>query len=428
MSGAEKRQRPRGTEKRQRPRGTRALEALNFTMADVQDGLGPFLSVFLQSKGWSLGAIGSVMTAGGIVGMLATTPGGALVDATKRKRSIVVVGCSMILLASALLWWSPTLPGVIAAQVMTALAAAALGPALSGITLGLVRQAGFDHQIARNQVGSHAGNVVAAALAGLLGWKFGFGAVFVLTGCFGVLAIISVLMIPRDAIDHRAARGMAEAEDDHGTHVSGWSVLLTCKPLLVLAAALALFHLGNAAMLPLYGMAVVAAHQGDPNALTATTIIVAQSTMVLASLLAMRLIRVRGHWWVLLLTFLALPLRGLIAASVIHTWGVFPVQILDGVGAGLQSVAVPALVAHLLQGTGRVNVGQGAVMTMQGVGAALSPALGGWIAQAFGYRAAFMLLGGISLLSLALWVGMRKHLVTAKRDGAPEEPVPPLPA
>ncbi|MCW0457453.1 MFS transporter [Xanthomonas sacchari] len=399
-----------GAEKRQRPRGTRALEALNFTMADVQDGLGPFLSVFLQSKGWSLGAIGSVMTAGGIVGMLATTPGGALVDATKRKRSIVVVGCSMILLASALLWWSPTLPGVIAAQVMTALAAAALGPALSGITLGLVRQAGFDHQIARNQVGSHAGNVVAAALAGLLGWKFGFGAVFVLTGCFGVLAIISVLMIPRDAIDHRAARGMAEAEDDHGTHVSGWSVLLTCKPLLVLAAALALFHLGNAAMLPLYGMAVVAAHQGDPNALTATTIIVAQSTMVLASLLAMRLIRVRGHWWVLLLTFLALPLRGLIAASVIHTWGVFPVQILDGVGAGLQSVAVPALVAHLLQGTGRVNVGQGAVMTMQGVGAALSPALGGWIAQGFGYRAAFLLLGGISLLSLALWVGMRKHL------------------
>ncbi|MBB5886790.1 MFS transporter [Xanthomonas sp. LMG 8992] len=417
-----------GAEKRLRPRGTRALEALNFTMADVQDGLGPFLSVFLQSKGWSLGAIGSVMTAGGIVGMLATTPGGALVDATKRKRSIVVVGCSMILLASALLWWSPTLPGVIAAQVMTALAAAALGPALSGITLGLVRQAGFDHQIARNQVGSHAGNVVAAALAGLLGWKFGFGAVFALTGCFGVLAIASVLMIPRDAIDHRAARGMAEAGEENGEHVSGWSVLLTCKPLLVLAAALALFHLGNAAMLPLYGMAVVAAHQGDPNALTATTIIVAQATMVLVSLLAMRLIRVRGHWWVLLLTFLALPLRGLIAASFIHTWGVFPVQILDGVGAGLQSVVVPALVAHLLQGTGRVNVGQGAVMTMQGVGAALSPALGGWIAQVFGYRAAFMLLGGISLLSLALWVGMRKHLVTAKQGRTAAEPVPPLPA
>ncbi|MEB1529159.1 MFS transporter [Xanthomonas sp. WHRI 7945] len=411
-----------------RLRGTRALEALNFTLADVQDGLGPFLSVFLQSKGWSVAAIGSVMSVGGIAGMLATTPGGALVDATRRKRSIVVVGCTLILLASALLWWAPSFAGVVAAQVMTALAAAALGPALSGITLGLVRQAGFDHQIARNQVGSHAGNVVAAALAGLLGWKFGFGAVFALTGCFGVLAIASVLLIPRDAIDHRAARGLADAGTHGADRASGWSVLLTCKPLLVLATALALFHLGNAAMLPLYGMAVVAAHQGDPSALTATTIIVAQATMVVVSLLAMRLIRVRGHWWVMLLTFLALPLRGLIAASLIHSWGVFPVQILDGIGAGLQSVVVPALVARLLQGTGRVNVGQGAVMTVQGIGAALSPALGGWIAQDFGYRAAFLLLGGISLLSLALWVGFRKQLLQVAGVPAADVAAAPAPA
>lgn len=411
-----------------RPRGTRALEALNFTMADVQDGLGPFLSVFLQSKGWSVAAIGSVMSVGGIAGMLATTPGGALVDATRRKRSIVVVGCSLILLASALLWWAPSFAGVVTAQVMTALAAAALGPALSGITLGLVRQAGFDHQIARNQVGSHAGNVVAAALAGLLGWKFGFGAVFALTAGFGILAIVSVLLIPRDAIDHRAARGLADAGAHGGDHASGWSVLLTCKPLLVLALALALFHLGNAAMLPLYGMAVVAAHQSDPSALTATTIIVAQATMVVASLLAMRLIRVRGHWWVMLLTFLALPLRGLIAASLVHSWGVFPVQILDGVGAGLQSVVVPALVARLLQGTGRVNVGQGAVMTVQGIGAALSPALGGWIAQDFGYRTAFLLLGGVSLLSLALWVGFRKQLLQVAGVPAKDVAAAPAPA
>ena len=56
---------------------------------------------------------------------------------------------------------------------------------------------------------------------------------------------------------------------------------------------------------------------------------------------------------------------------------------LDGVGAGLQSVAVPGLVARILNGTGRVNVGQGAVMTVQGLGASLSPAIGGWMAQAW---------------------------------------------
>ena len=49
------------------------------------------------------------------------------------------------------------------------------------------------------------------------------------------------------------------ATADANAKVGGLTVLLECKPLLILAAALACFHLGNGAMLPLYGMAVVAA-------------------------------------------------------------------------------------------------------------------------------------------------------------------------
>jgi MFS family permease len=86
------------------------------------------------------------------------------------------------------------------------------------------------------------------------------------------------------------------------------------------------------------------------------------------------------------------------------------VQILDGIGAGLQSVAVPALVVHLLQGTGRVNVGQGAVATAQGIGAALSPILGGVLAQRFGYASALVVLGCVSMGSLALWLFHASHL------------------
>jgi MFS family permease len=157
-------------------------------------------------------------------------------------------------------------------------------------------------------------------------------------------------------------------------------------------------------MLPLYGLAVVAAHQGDPSAFTAQTIVVAQLVMVVAACFANRLIRRIGYWGVILITFLALPLRGIVAAMFINAWGVWPVQALDGIGAGLQSVAVPALVVRLLQGTGRVNVGQGVVMTVQGIGAALSPALGGVLAQRFGYASAFLVLGAVSTGSLALWL------------------------
>lgn len=43
-------------------------------------------------------------------------------------------------------------------------------------------------------------------------------------------------------------------------------------------------------------------------------------------------------------------------------------------------------------------------MTVQGIGAALSPALGGVLAQRFGYASAFLVLGSVSTGSLALWL------------------------
>ncbi|SAL27091.1 major facilitator transporter [Caballeronia choica] len=399
----------------------RALELLNFFMADVQAGIGPFLGVFLQARGWGTDVIGTVMTIGGIAGVFASSPAGALVDATRHKRAVIVIAGVMTTLASGLLWISHAYWTVAASQVATAVTGAALGPAMAGITLGIVRQRGFDRQFGRNQVANHAGNVAGAALSGWLGWRFGFGAVFALSAVFGVLTVIAVSMIRRDAIDHDSARGLdsgarSDAHDDPDT--KGLRILLHCRPLLLLAASLLLFHLGNAAMLPLYGMAVVASHQADPSAFTAETIVIAQGVMVVAALVASRLIRWRGYWWVILATFLALPLRGVIAASLMTPWGVWPVQALDGIGAGLQSVAVPALVVRLMQGTGRVNVAQGVVMTVQGVGAALSPALGGVLAHRFGYSSAFLVLGAVSVGSLALWLCFKTSLRHACRVDA----------
>jgi MFS family permease len=396
------------TDKAAKP-GIRALECLSFFMADVQAGMGPFLGVFLLARGWHTGAIGAVMTLGGGVGMFATAPAGAVVDATHRKRLLVVASSIFTVLASAVLLLSSAMPVVAFSQIATALAGAVLGPALAGITLGMVRKVAFDRQFGRNQAINHAGNGVGAALSGVLGWRFGFVAVFALAALFAVFAIISVWLIPAKAIDDRAARGW-ETADTHEDKVSGFRVLLTCKPLLILSFALLLFHLGNAAMLPLYGMAVVTAHQGNPALFTALTIVVAQTVMVAMSIFAIRWMRLYGHWFVILLTFIALPIRGVIAAYFIKSWGVWPVQALDGVGAGLQSVAVPAMVATLLQGTGRVNVGQGAVMSMQGIGASLSPLLGGVVAEALGYRATFLLLGAIAVGSLVLWCGNGRAL------------------
>lgn len=396
-------------------RATRALCALNFFMADMQAGIGPFLGVFLQQRGWQPGAIGSVMTAGGVAGMLMTVPAGAFIDHTARKRWVVVITGICTVLASFLILWSQAGWVVTVSQVATAIAGAAIGPAVAGITLGVVRQRGFNAQNGRNQAWNHAGNMVGAALSGWLGFRYGMPAIFFLAALFGVFAIVSVLTIPERTIDHRAARGLEGPHDgkaapaDEG-QAQGLRTLLQNRPLLILATALACFHLGNGAMLPLYGLAVVGAGKGNAAMFTALTVVVAQAVMIVTALAAMRLSATRGYWLVMLVSFASLPLRGLIAGSVIDSWGVWPVQALDGIGAGLQSVAVPGLVACLLDGTGRVNVGQGAVMTVQGLGASLSPAIGGWLAQLFGYQLAFYVLGGFALASLALWIGFATML------------------
>lgn len=390
-------------------------------MADVQAGIGPFLGVFLVAHGWQSGSIGSVMTIGGIAGMVMMAPAGAFIDETTHKRTcVIVLGictvlASMIILVSQLFWV------VALSQVATAIAGAAIGPALNGITLGIVRQAGFNRQNGYNQAFNHAGNLVGAGLSGWLGWMFGLTAVFWLSAIFGVLTIISVLMIPPDAIDDDEARGatlaavgpQGEMEPTRHRKPSGFKVLAESKPLLILAAALALFHLGNGAMLPLFGLAVVSAGHADPAGFVALTVVVAQGTMIITSLIAMHMAERRGQWLVLLVSFLSLPIRGFVAAHLITSWGVYPVQLLDGIGAGLQSVAVPTLVARILNGTGRINVGQGVVMMMQGVGASLSPAIGGWLAQEIGYGTMFTILGSFAFGSIALWVGFHGVLRVA---------------
>src|SRR5437762_1378389 len=59
-------------------RPARALDAMNFFLADVRDGLGPYLAVYLLAvHHWDQESTGLVLSLGGIAGLLAQTPAGA---------------------------------------------------------------------------------------------------------------------------------------------------------------------------------------------------------------------------------------------------------------------------------------------------------------------------------------------------------------
>jgi MFS family permease len=380
------------------------LLAVNFFMADMQSGIGPFVGVFLLERGWAAGMIGTALAIGNIAGMLIATPAGGLIDTSRYKRAWVIVpGVAVVAASSIILLWQ-NFWAVAASQIATSIAGAAIVPAVTGVTLGIVGQRGFNRQNGRNQAFNHAGNMVGAAASGLLGWQFGYFAVFLLAALFGAVTVACVLMIPSASIDDRRARGVKE--DDPESQPSGLTVLLRHKPLLVLGLALAIFHLGNAAIVPLYGMSATSDGKANGPGFVATIIVIAQGIMVVTSIVGMRVAEKRNYWLILLISFLVLPLRGILAFFFTGWWGVVPVEILDGVGIGLQGVAVPGMVARSLYGTGRINLAQGAVITVQGAGAAFSPALGGWIAQWIGFSPTFLVLGALGLLAAGTWVAL----------------------
>jgi MFS family permease len=108
-----------------------------------------------------------------------------------------------------------------------------------------------------------------------------------------------------------------------------------------------------------------------------------------------------------LVGFLILPLRGWLYTFSDNQFWLLAVQTLDGVGAGLFGALFPIIVADLMRGTGRYNVAQGAILTAQGIGAALSTTLAGVVVVHAGYSAAFLTLAAVALAgALVFFVGM----------------------
>jgi MFS family permease len=61
------------------------LNSLNFLVAAMQTGFGPFLSVYLTAHLWNPEDIGFALSLGTVAAMAAQVPAGALVDAVASK-------------------------------------------------------------------------------------------------------------------------------------------------------------------------------------------------------------------------------------------------------------------------------------------------------------------------------------------------------
>ena len=384
----------------------RGLDWLNFFIANVQTGFGPFISVYLTAKAWPQTDIGVVLTVSSLVSLAGQFPSGVLVDAMASKRlaaaiAIVAIGGTALILS---LW--PIFPLVLLAEVLHGVASCLLGPAIAAISIGLVEEGFASRRFARNASFASVGNGIAAALMGACGRLLSNQAVFFLTAALTVPALLSLRWIRTADIDPLRARGSAPKNRSNRPAMRLADVLEN-RNLLIFGGCMMMFHLGNAAMLPLVGSVVTIHSNQWATVLIAACIVVPQIVVAVSSPWVGRKAEAWGRKPLLLLGFAAVPIRGVLFAVIVSPWLLVVVQLLDGLSAAVFGVLLPVVVADTTQRSGHFNASLGAIGTATGIGASLSPGIAGFVISDFGSAAAFLLLASFAALgAVMIWAVM----------------------
>ena len=393
-------------------RSLNGLDSLNFLMADVRDGVGPFLSVYLKGGlHWGAGDIGIAIAVSSMVGAICQIPAGLIVDSVRAKRALVVLSGLVVAAGCLSIALFPNFYLVIGSQAVLGAASAIIPPALAAISLGLVGPVRFPARISRNEGFNHGGNFSAALLAGLIAQRFGYQWIFFLVCISAMGSAWAVGMIRTNEIDHVVARGGAIGQEDDISRTAASSQrntrplaiadLFRRKDLIIFLVSVIFFHFGNAAMLPMAGQVLAKTHPGADISALGACIIAAQLVMVgVAAAVGWALRRGIRRRTIFMIALVLLPIRGLLFAVTDSPISIVMIQLLDGVAAGIFGVISVVIASDLMRGTGRFNLAQGLVALATGLGASISNLVAGFVVQAFGYSIGFLTLAGIATLAL----------------------------
>jgi predicted MFS family arabinose efflux permease len=401
----------------------RGLDWLNFFLADVQSGVGPFLAIYLAGSGWNEQTIGIALTGGGIAGIIAQTPAGALADRMHSKRALIAVGVIALAVGALIIALYPAFWAVMAAQTLIGVSSSVFGPTVVAISLGLVGRELFDRRQGRNQTFNSAGNVVAAVSMGLIGYFLSNRGIFFFVVAFTIPTLWALARIKAKEIDYAVARGSNDSGQLTGS--SSIAHLLKDRRLVIFLTCAVLFHFANAAMLPLLGEMLSKGHGRSSMMFMSACVVTTQIVVTLLASWSGIKARQWGRKPLLLIAFAVLPLRGVLYTLTNATSSLVAIQILDGIAAAIFGVVSVLVIADLTKGTGRFNLTLGAVTTAVGIGAALSQSIAGGIVHRFGYHAGFLFLAVVAAAAfILLWTAMpeTRDIEQDRRSAAGQEP------
>ncbi len=379
-------------------RSQAGLDWLNFFVADVETGFGPFVSLYLASSGWSQGAIGSVLTLNTAVALATQIPAGALIDWTRRKRPVVAVCLLLIAAGAVLIAASPTPAPVVAGELLHGLTGGTLAAAITGIALGLVGSRAFHTRVGRNYRYGAIGNALTAFTMGGLGAMVSLRAPLLVAAALTIPALYCLSWIRPGDIDDRRARSSSA----RGARGLAWRNLLRNRQLRIFAASLFLFQAADASLLPLATEQLASRGPTTSSLITAALIVLPQMASGLIAAWVARKADSWGRRSLLMLGFASLVLRATLFALGPSEWFLVAIQLVGGLTAAVIGILTPLVVADVTSGSGRYNAALGATTTVGSIGAAISTTAIGLLAQEFGFVPAFASLAVIALLGLGL--------------------------
>jgi len=401
------------------------LASYAFATAVVRDGLGPFVSVFLVvARDYTPGLAGVLWTVREISMTVSGAPLGNLFDKTQRKIPWLIAFTIVSSVASTVLAFTDNFIVLLFRSIVGGLAASAIAPGIASITLGTVGADMFDLYMPMIERANHAGSMVAATVVAVVAYIIypDLRWIFLSIGIFSAIGIVCLAVFPRRLINQRVASGLqrqaCRSLDAH-PNLATYASLLRNRSIVLFAFSVMLFHLGNAAILPLLGQ-VIALDSGATGMVWAASLVIIAQVLSIPATYLLNLTNVIGHKGVLCICYLTVPTRAILIIVIDRLFdgskfALAATQLVDGIGAGINGVGVNSVTRILTQGTGRFGVTLGAVVASWQVGASLSNLIGGFLADV-SYEVAFVFLGVCGMMAVLTLLPISITDDVGKRD------------
>jgi predicted MFS family arabinose efflux permease len=375
------------------------LNGLNFFLAAIQTGFGPFVAVWLTRQHWDETDIGLALSIGTGVALLAQLPAGILVDSWTHTRAIATTALLMLAGAAAIFAMPATLPSIWTAEIMHAVASAVMIPVIAAMTLASCGHAAFSQRLGMNARYASIGNAAAGGMLGVVAYYSNEAMVFWTSALLVLPALAMVYLLRMGARRQPPAPPERLAEAD-ATDARPWRIFR--EPALhAFALCALLFHLANAAMLPL-ALNGLALRTTETDFAVSASIVLPQAIMAIFAPWAGALAQRIGRRPVLLVGFAALPLRALLFSTAPDATFLVLYQALDGVSATVFGLMMPLIAADLTRRTGYLNLAIGSIGLAAGLGATFSTAVAGLVSDYAGPECAFFGLAGAGVAALVL--------------------------